>query len=161
MKELWVGCRKATCAWRGKMAEYESHPCPYEPYRACSKEVLQELYFYDERIRIKVNVLEEVGRRAVNDSINVDYLSLSYVYMTRYETCQEIQHVGLDILGRIGEKPNGVALMLSHCYNIRDYLPNLIYNEYLKNRAERLIALLGIADGVSVVNVLARLASNS
>ena len=160
MQELWVGCRKATCAWRGKMSQYRSHQCPYEPYSFCEKTVLQELYSYDERIYIKVKVLEELGRRMLNEkppSVNVGYLSLAFMYMTRYPTCQEIQHVGLDILIRVSEISGGVELMLSHCHKIRYFLTTLESNPFLTQRAEILSGLLTIPDGVSAANMLSRL----
>ena len=160
MQQLWVGCRKVTCAWRGKLSEYRSHQCPYEPYSFCDKTVLQELYCYDERIYVKVKVMEEVARRMLKEnpsSVDVGYLRLAYVYMTRYRTCQEIQHVGLDILIRVSEICGGVQLMLNHCHKIRYFLSSLESNPFLKQRAEMLSGLLSIPDGVSAVSMLSRL----
>ena len=145
MESLHVACRRPRCAWRGTSGEFESHHCPLEVHEISHIAEFQELLSCDERLYIKIRVLEEISVKIVNVrnlEVNDDYLSLVCETMHRYPIYCEIQLICLEILQRVSETPKGMMYIIRSYDVIVGDLERLCSKQPLKDVAKKLLDTL-------------------
>ena len=106
---------------------------------------LHDLINYDERLYIKLNVVNMLGSRVMNArnlDINVDYLSMIYGYMEKFRTYVEIQSACLDIMLAVAGTRNGVSCIRDSCKDVKEF-PRLCKRKtMLRDRVEILLRMI-------------------
>lgn len=148
INDLKSACKRTTCAWRGKRADFPAHTCPYQVREILDVQVLQDILNRDERIHIKVCVLNEVGKRIWNERsrvVNDEYLGMVTEAMHRNQLIFEIQNECLDVLLKLAEIDECMLRILER-YDAVVWDVQLLRNRMpMREKAQRLLNMLGFA----------------
>lgn len=106
---------------------------------------LHDLINYDERLYIKLNVVNVLGSRVMNArnlDINVDYLSMIYGYMEKFRTYVEIQSACLDIMLAVARTRNGISCIRDSCKDVTEFLRVCRRKNMLRDRVDVLLRMI-------------------
>lgn len=122
---------------------YKTHKCPLEVNDISDVGVLQDLMNSDERMFIRLKILDNICRRIINArnaDVNEDYLRMMYGYMKRFHIYIEIQSICLDMMIHVANE--GSLHILNACEGIMQYLEEYLSNNVLHDKAEILLLKL-------------------
>lgn len=131
--------------WQGVLGAYASHSCPQNVDDITDIARLQELFNFDERMYIKLDVLRKIGRELVGSGEQVghmQYLGMICTYMRRYIGYLEICTVCVDILERLIQSITGRTAMVGIGKELTSPLEEMTAYESLRDRAMALLEKL-------------------
>lgn len=140
-----MGCRRETCGFVGSYADYKTHKCPMEVNLITDVEKLYELINCDERLYIKMRVLEVFAERVIDirtGDVDKDYLAIVYTCLEKFVSYIEIQNMCLDMISRVMETSCGISRIKDCCNGIEDCLMKCRSKPALEVKADRILEAL-------------------
>lgn len=129
----------------GSHRDYKSHACPLEVERIADVEQLYDLLNCDERLYIKMRVLDIFAERVINArnaDVNEDYLSIMYACLEKFDQYIEIQNMCVDLILRVLETPSGIVHVKNCCVGIENCMLKCRRKAALEVKADRILTVV-------------------
>lgn len=156
LDDVVVACRRGTCAFVGRYGEYKTHKCPLDVKDIVDIEKLYELINCDERLYIKLQVLDVFSVRVINPrngDINEDYLRIIYACLEKFREYIEIQNMCLDMLWRVVHTSMGVEHIRNCCKDVEQCVGNCRGIPALEVKADKILGVLNSTDAANTLRI--------
>ena len=145
LDDVVVACRTGTCAYVGSYGDYKTHNCPLEVQHIPDVEKLYNLINCDERLYIKMRVLDIFAERVINarsGDVNEDYVSMIYACLEKFELYIEIQNMCLDMLVRVLLTSSGIRHIKKCCKDVENCMAKCREKAALEVNADQILVAL-------------------